>query len=417
MEKIPLYKQNLLFSCIHPQQSIYDDLQPGAPYESQIKYLRMPIGKYNDPDIFLDAYNKNSNSAMKSLCLAGISKEMSNDWDAMMKICATVPEAIQYLGKDLQDYGYLTFVAEAIEKNPDCYACLHDDAKKSQSFIDAYARGMMKNGVTRVDIDFPEEEKGWKPLTTMPIYKHDIDSGCDKSILYSPENYRIAHELMIVEGPYKEDVHGDRGRYHSAIAFLQMARLEAVDNPELLEQYNIIEADNIKSHIDKLQDVIRSSPTSSQSIMVAEAVAYAQTMPGSRQNIDVIEMIKQAEKDFYVRHGDVAREKLKDFNNGQQLSDYNTCYLDTLMEMSANHPEMNISDEQRNSWWEKRGHDYEQFLKENPEPKNGYWGHTASQKSYFEKLYNEHVEMRVGEQLTIDGFEQNSDSQNIDVER
>ena len=414
--KRTMLEQNPLFYSIDPMDSIYlDRACMPAPYTSNVGHMKLPFGKFSDPDIFLDAYMRNGNPSMKTLCLAGIKPELAANEEAMFKIIRLVPEAVRQaeaFNHASTPEEQLDFIKKAMMVNPEVYGFLPKAMQKDEAVIDAYAKAMWTNGSRY----YCHEPEGWQdhdmgePTESLPTYKYDINPNCDLNRFYSVQNYEAAHEALILGGIYQDAyrgdprMHGEFPRFNQAVAYLQMANLNAADNPQMMNQYRLVEARNIEKHIDRLTEEIRRNPHTDRAKMIAEAVVRSVQVLAqdtTRQGQDpnrLIEAVINAEKEYYKELGQKLRNELSQYNNGLANR---AEFIDFMMDKAASHPEMGISKEEQETWWQQRGQDY-QYAKENPLQ---YPAQQAARLGHFEQYAKDHAELRVGEQLKIEGFD------------
>lgn len=425
-------EQNMFMHSLNPKESLYMDTIKGGQlerpeYVSNIRHIRLPFPKFHDVNVFLESYYRNSNTAMKSLCLAGLSNELRNNEREMLAIIRHVPEAIWHVGDKLTND---SFLEKALHRNPMVYDVLSEDLQKSKFVIDAYAEGMWKSGsiyADRVNGEWDMERLSKEPDESLPIYEYAVNKNCDKSTFYSIENYRKAHEIMLLNEPSVEECRGnpknfnDFSRYDRTIAYLQMANIE---NEHLRAQYQLVEAENIAKHIDKLRSIVRKNPASQMSKHLAEAVAYSaniltdpqatlglQNTPNPELAASLIDKIQKAEHMYYVDKGDMLRERLNEYNGTQGVNrETRAQFIDYFMEMAENHPEMGISKDKITAWWEQRGEDYRRAMEQPME----YPLQQSNRNAHYERFAQKHPEMRIGEQLEIAGFNKDTSAQEIE---
>ena len=418
-----LHQQNLFLNKSAPSESIYADIPAPPQYISPVKsHFNLPIGKFHDPDIFLDAYMRNGNPAMKALCLGGMSEKLRNDYNGMIKIIGLVPEAIAHVGHDLYTVNHFEFLSDALKANPQVYDLLSAELQKEKWVIEAYANGLIQNGCKYLDRDDGRwvDKYMHEPDAMIPVFKYAISEKCDKSMLFSIENYGLAHLQILRDGIATDTYRGDPRnfdaitKYHPAVAFLQQARLEAErsGNMELLAAYELAEAHNIELCIDELAHTVKKNPTSPIAIKMAEAVAHASVLLEQKEGhireanmsqmpSEMLKKIEDAEKAYYVERGQLLREKIAAYHRDGE-SRFLPGMIDFDMERAAEHPEMGFSAEEISAWWSERGEDYRQMQ----EMEIGVTDYENKYKlQHLSETASRHEEMRVGEQLGIDGFD------------
>jgi hypothetical protein len=184
-----------------------------------------------------------------------------------------------------------------------------------------------------------------------------------------------------------------------------MANQYAAQNPQLMEKYRLAEARNIEANIHELAKVVEESPYSQKAKMIAEAAVHASLileknptlnirgqLPRTLNPMAVVEAIKEAEKRYYEKEGQTLRRYLEDHRNGHP---HRADYIDFLMEQAEKHPEMGITKEEQSAWWSERGETYRE-AKENGD---------SNKINHLERYAKDHEEMRLGEQLVIEGFD------------
>ena len=414
--KTQLHKQNPFMLDCPPKDSIYAEAPKSTEYQSNVKYLRLPKGKFDDVGIFLNEYNTTKNDAKKTLHLAGLSERLRSNEVEMLSIIGWVPEAYLHASSNLRNDN--EFLKRAINANPNVYCLLSKQQQQNKEIIDMYAQSMARDGGCKYqyihDDMWSTHYASYSYTISAPLFKNSPSEKCNLDIFYSAENYEKIHELMLQNGVYHEEMIGNPNdqntydKYHPAMAYIQAANAYAANKPELAASYRLAEARNVENNIELLARIVERNVHSLDAQHVAEAAVRSEFMLKKEygHSEDLIGRITEAETKYYIDGGKRLQKNLAAYNSGDKSL---ARFIDMDMADSATHSEMNVDPGMRRAWWEQRGDDLQNLMAlENKSP----W--QMDDMAYLQQLASEFAEMRVGEQLEIQDFKKDPTLRDIE---
>jgi hypothetical protein len=415
---------------VDPQNTLYADAfqigriveQPYEPNKMLSLWLSSPGGSignslgnvsYNTAKEVLDAYNNARNPITKALVLSGISNELRENEQEMIKIISKIPEAIRMIDQSRRDT-----LCNIITEAPNAYSALDSNMQQSQDIIDAYVEGFRQNGCHVEDRVGGEWYHGalycMEPDESLMMPNSLIDPNCPIEKFFSVENYQKSYEQILRDGAPQYGCRGsskDFGQYpaySSDSTFCYMAQIACGDNERMKDGYQWAMAQAIVNNIGAIAKKIEKNPTwkGSQDLAVAVAIA-AHTLehppatlvqsgvaPQPEKAAHIVSAIEQAEKQHWIGKGQEAIISLQELSLGRELQWWAYQEIDVAIEQSATRPEMGISTEIQEKWWKLRCDHFE--MAKAGDKTHPLW--------YLEELSSRHPEMRLGEQLVIDEF-------------
>jgi hypothetical protein len=400
-------------------------LEHGGPserkhYEQQIPYIRLPFGKYKDAKSLIDAFGHTSNSSKRAMILGEMSSAMRKDKDTILALAKYAPEAILHADKSILTKD---FVMSVLEASPYTYDFIPKEMQCDRDVIDAYRNGMMNNGCQELVMIScgklegqlqPSIGWGYESHDTMRVFKYDVSPSCDLREFYSVNNYQNAYEHLVQNRPYEyvaiPGTQGDdRRRYLPEAAFVHMARIAFHDDPLMLARYAMAEAQVIERNIEHCAKEASSRAPHHIDEKYAEAIAMAAhtiehppailgITPKSGQSL--VDAVIKEEKEAMFRFGEHIREKIAQCKENPSIS---RAGVDIEVLLAEKNPDTGLIHNETSEWWTMRGEDLARFHELQADGKISY---TPDEIRRLESLSSIKPELRVGEQLVMDGFEE-----------
>jgi hypothetical protein len=394
----------------------YKELDKGGeyercPYRNKTPHFKFPFGIYNCPSGVEAKLHYLKNGARRALVLGGITDEIRKDPKSMLRIMFSAPEAILHVDPSIFTK---EFVIDALKANPYAYELLPKEMQKDTDITNAYAHGMMTYYGEVIPIT---ERTPWGMDTGIEeasVFLHAVSKHCDLSVFYSVENYKKAYQMMIVNGTNEYiEVTRDRHdatykeRYTMAACFVHMARKAFKDDPLMLAKYQMAEAEVVEKNLEHCAQRASGDAEYYKDSRYAEAVAAAaRTLehPPAILNIPprsgqhMIDAVLGKERESYEKYGDQIRKRIaecKKWPKGSR-SDVDYCVRDAMK-----NPLIGLSKEEISEWWGMRGEDLAKYR----EARGLGLCHHSSDMARLQNWSKDIPELRVGEQLTIDGFD------------
>jgi hypothetical protein len=404
-----------------------------------------PIRTYDNAENVFKAYHEATNNVTKALVLSGMASTLRKNADEMLKIISLIPESFIHADESLRQQK--EFAEKAIGVNPRVYSVLPDSMKQDEGIVNSYVHSMCSHAYVE------DPKKIWMdgcygPCGNLPRFMDhrykdgllslpsaieacEIDAGCPKGMYYSEKNYQAAIENMIRNGFYScraSDVTGHRDSaevYSGYVLFAQEAVKAYRDDPTMMAKYKWAEAQAVINCIDVINQTIEKGPLHyGRARLLAEAVALAShtlenpsielqqlgIKPQPERAATLLSIVEKSEQNYWIQMGQDLMKELDRLAMGEELRNYELERVDRLLEESEHHPEMQVSQEIATTYWSFRGEQLAELIRENEyathnEGSRAYHNR-LSQIEYLTELSQNHPEMRIGEQLEIDEFNQ-----------